>query len=357
MSGLLIEGLSHGYVGHTVLNKISIEISSGEIVCLLGPSGCGKTTLLRVAAGLERRQSGRIFVGGELVADQDVRRLPEQRGVGFMFQDFALFPHLSVAQNVAFGLRNQTAADRASRVQVVLDQVGLTGYDGAYPHTLSGGQQQRVALARALAPAPSVLLLDEPFSGLDENLRIQIREETLSILKTTGVATLMVTHNPEEAMFMADQMMVMGPGGAILQAGSPTEVYMNPANEFVASFFGQINRISAIVSDGFAATPLGPIAAAGFENGQAVTVIVRMDGIQIDPDGGEGEPVTIESARPLGRATFIRFHTKNSDSAVTSFKCRIPGISAVFSETGTTARILPDHAFIFPAVVADGSAT
>ena len=207
MSGLNLNNISHHYGENHVLKDASVSVAAGELVCLLGPSGCGKTTLLRIAAGLEHIQTGRVEIDDEPVADGalSTQAPPEARGVGLMFQDYALFPHLNVRENIAFGL-NGNAKTRGEWIAGALKDMGLADYAKAYPHTLSGGQQQRVALLRALAPNPRVLLLDEPFSGLDVTRRAQIRTDTLEVIKATGVATLMVTHDPEEAMFMADRI-------------------------------------------------------------------------------------------------------------------------------------------------------
>ena len=212
--GLSLERVSHAYGEYEVFSDVSFSVADGEIVCLLGPSGCGKTTLLRLAAGLEKLQTGRVTLSDGVAADRETHVPPELREVGLMFQDFALFPHLSVSDNVAFGLNTLPDVEKRQRVINILMQVNMFEKRADYPHQLSGGQQQRVALARALAPNPAVMLLDEPFSGLDQNLRISLREETLGILKTSNVATLLVTHDPEEAMFMADRILVMGPGGS-----------------------------------------------------------------------------------------------------------------------------------------------
>ncbi len=224
MKGLHVIGVSHAFGDNKVLDNASLMIPAGEVVCLLGPSGSGKTTLLRLAAGLERLQQGAILIDDEIVANEERHVPPEHRGVGLMFQDYALFPHLSVLDNVTFGLLGQ-AKDRARRrAMEMLDQVSMTAHAQNHPNMLSGGQQQRVALARALAPEPKLLLLDEPFSGLDTNMRGQIREETLTVLKANGVATVMVTHDPEEAMFMADRIKILGETGRILQSGRPHDI-------------------------------------------------------------------------------------------------------------------------------------
>ncbi|MBT5013334.1 MAG: ABC transporter ATP-binding protein, partial [Rhodospirillaceae bacterium] len=234
MKGLHIQGLSHSYGDNKVLDNAGLIVPAGELVCMLGPSGCGKSTLLRLAAGLEKVQHGKIIIDDVTVGSADVHLPPEKRHIGLMFQDYALFPHLNVIDNVTFGLLDM-APDKARLLAMdMLTQVGMAAQSDKFPHMLSGGQQQRVALARALAPEPKLLLLDELFSGLDTNLRETIREETLSVLKNSGVATLMVTHDPEEAMFMADRIKIIGANGHILQAGRPHEIYYHPTHEFVA---------------------------------------------------------------------------------------------------------------------------
>ena len=254
MTALALDNVSHAYGNLRAVDGLSLDLQSGEVVCLLGPSGCGKTTVLRLAAGLERLQRGQVLIAGRAVAGNGQEMPPEDRDVGLVFQDFALFPHLSVGDNVAFGLEGLEPAARRERVLATLSQVGMEDYSTSFPHTLSGGQQQRVALARALAPKPKVVLLDEPFSGLDFLLRNQIRDDTLHILKEGGTATLLVTHDPEEAMFMADRIALMR-AGKIIQVGRPVDLYCAPKDAFVASFFGNINRLEGVVMNASVRTP------------------------------------------------------------------------------------------------------
>jgi iron(III) transport system ATP-binding protein len=272
---------------------------------------------------------------------------PERRNVGLMFQDYALFPHLDVAGNVAFGLVRLGQPEREARVAQVLDQVGMSRRARAFPHTLSGGQQQRVALARALAPRPAIMLLDEPFSGLDQSTRIQIREETLGILKQSGVATLMVTHHAEEAMFMADRMLVMGPSGHVLQEGTPHEVYGTPACSFVAAFFGQVNRIDGIAEGGRVETPLGPVPVPGWSDGCRVEIVLREYALALSADGTAGRPVEVLDARPLGRNTFVKFRIAGDGAAGPVFRCRHPGALTATPVHPLRARILPEHVFVY----------
>ena len=247
MAKLEIENLSHSYGTKEVIKNLSLNVEEGQVACLLGPSGCGKTTLLRLVAGLTSLQAGRIRLG-EVVISESAGRIeipPEKRNVGFMFQDYALFPHLDVLHNITFGLNNPSS-EKLAEIQRTMIQMDIVELTDAYPHTLSGGQQQRVALLRALAPLPRLLLLDEPFAGLDINLRVQVREDTLRLIKQMGVTTLMVTHDPQEAMYMADHILIMR-DGKVEQSGSPREIYQFPATEFAARFVGQTNILQGIV--------------------------------------------------------------------------------------------------------------
>ncbi|MGY0560695.1 MULTISPECIES: ABC transporter ATP-binding protein [unclassified Luteimonas] len=252
-----------------VVDGLSLELQAGEIGCLLGASGCGKTTVLRAIAGFEPLIAGSLELEGKPIADAHGGMAPEQRRVGMMFQDYALFPHLDVAANVAFGLQRQPRARRAERVSELLELVGLAGSAGAYPHELSGGQQQRVALARALAPEPALLLLDEPFSNLDIDTRQRLAAELRVLLKATGTTVLMVTHDQSEAFAMADRIGVME-SGRILQWDSAVTLYRRPADRFVADFIGRGSLVSA--------------AAVGLAGGGEV--LLRPESLSCDSAGG-----------------------------------------------------------------------
>jgi len=235
---LAVEQVSKRFGGFVALDGVSLSVDQGELLCLLGPSGCGKTTLLRIIAGLEREDAGRVHAGG-----RELTGLPPQaRDYGILFQSYALFPNLTVAENVAYGLygRGMGRSHRDARVAEMLDLVGLPGSGRKYPGQMSGGQQQRVALARALAPAPSLLLLDEPMSALDARVREHLRMELRQLQRRLNITTIMVTHDQEEAMTMADHIAVMD-GGRIVQAGTPGQIYEQPATAFVAGFIGQAN--------------------------------------------------------------------------------------------------------------------
>ncbi|MCX9155475.1 ABC transporter ATP-binding protein [Niveibacterium sp. 24ML] len=238
MARLSLSGIVQRYGTHTVVNGVSFALEAGTIACLLGPSGCGKTTLLRCIAGFEPVVGGQIHIDDRLVSAPERMLPPEQRHIGMVFQDYALFPHLDVARNIAFGLTARPVAEREARVAELLALVGLPGYGNKYPHELSGGQQQRVALARALAPNPQLVLLDEPFSSLDVDLRERLAAEVRDILKREGVTAILVTHDQHEAFAMADEIGVMHQG-RIQQWDSPYNLYHQPRDRFVADFVGQ----------------------------------------------------------------------------------------------------------------------
>lgn len=290
MAGVELRNVTKRFGAVTALDGINLTVGDGEIVGLLGPSGCGKTTALRLIAGFESPDAGEIYVGERLAAGTGRWVPPERRNVGMVFQDYALFPHLTAAGNVAFGLKSGNGARR--RVQEVLDLVGLGDYGSRYPHELSGGQQQRLALARALAPRPASLLLDEPFSNLDAALRCQMRHEVRSILKHEGVTAVFVTHDQKDAFAICDRIAVMR-DGRVEQVGTPRELYSLPATEFVARFVGLSNVLPGRMADshieGLAcvATELGLLPCHPGCPGTSgeVAVCVRPEWFQLDPAG------------------------------------------------------------------------
>ena len=345
---LHLEDISHNFGTLRAVAGLSLSVGPGEVVCLLGPSGCGKSTVLRLAAGLERLQSGRVTVSGRVVAGDGADVPPEARGVGLVFQDYALFPHLSVLDNVAFGLRGPAAARRARALEV-LKRVGVDDQAARFPHVLSGGQQQRVALARALAPEPGVMLLDEPFSGLDARLRDQVRDSTLHVLKESGAASLLVTHDPDEAMFMADRIAVMREG-ALVQLGTPVELYCRPADAFVARFFGEINSIGARVEQGAAMTPFGPVPTKLPEGG-AAEVLIRPEALRLTAQANGADPraARVLAARMLGRSTLVHLAVDGFGGAKLHLHARVPGRFLPPEGSAWTIELDLDQSFVFPA--------
>jgi iron(III) transport system ATP-binding protein len=349
---LIIEGIRHAYGTQTVLDTIDLNVQPGEVVCLLGPSGCGKTSLLRLIAGLEILQHGRILINGQVVAERHRQMAPEQRGTGFLFQDFALFPHLTVLENTLFGLGAvKDKADRYQQASTALERVNMANFAQAYPHELSGGQQQRVALARALAPKPGIILLDEPFSSLDARLRVQIRDQTLHVLKSTGVATVMVTHDPEEAMFMADRIVLMN-RGRVVQTGSPVDLYSRPENAFVATFFSDVNSITGIVQAGQVQTVFGTIAANELPEGREATIMFRPESIFIDTDpapSDSGVPATVLTTRLLPGTTLVhlRLTTNSANGETLHLHARVPGVCTVPEGSQVFLRVPAGHFYVF----------
>lgn len=297
------------------VDQVSTMLHQGEILGLLGPSGCGKTTLLRLIAGFERPQSGTIMLAGRTVCSDGVWVPPERRDVGVVFQDYALFPHLTVLDNVSFGLKTLARRGKLAKEHVreearrAIALVSLSGYEKRFPHELSGGQQQRVALARAIAPRPSLILLDEPFSNLDVQVRVFLRQEVREVLKSVGTTGVFVTHDQEEALSISDRLAVMR-AGRLEQLGTPEEVYRSPRSYFVASFVTQANFIPAERAGDLWKTPLGsfPVSADGpdFSRGE---LMVRQEDLKLSPDPAGG--LVVRDRQFLGREYCYTLSTSN----------------------------------------------
>jgi iron(III) transport system ATP-binding protein len=291
---LRLDGVTKHYGDVTAVDGVSLELGRHELLALVGPSGCGKSTLLRSIAGLEIIDRGTIILNDVTVDAGRHHTPPEKRSIGLVFQEHALFPHLTVADNVAFGVRRELGrAETRQRVAEMLELVDLAGYQRRYPHELSGGERQRVALARALAPGPALLLLDEPFASLDPNLRSQLRSQVVAALRATGTPAVFVTHDQTEALAIGDRVAVMR-GGHIEHLGTPTEVFHGPANRFVAAFMGEASFLPISTTDGAAATALGPIDASLPLDPLAVAM-VRPDDVVFLPDGADGDAEIIEA--------------------------------------------------------------
>ncbi|MFE5946825.1 ABC transporter ATP-binding protein [Streptomyces sp. NPDC056480] len=299
MNDLQVSGVVKAYgPGATALDGLDLTIQGGQLAAVLGPSGCGKTTLLRVIAGFLRADAGTVTVAGRTLAGPGVHLPPERRRIGIVPQEGALFPHLSVARNVAFGLTGTDRGARANRVDEMLDLVGLGGYGDRMPHELSGGQQQRVALARALAPEPHLILLDEPFSALDSGLRGAVRAEVRAVLRDSGATALLVTHDQQEALSTADSVAVVR-DGRVAQCAAPEDLYQRPADPWVASFVGDAVFVTGTADDRTATTPLGRIPLATSPKGlRKGLVLLRPEQFRLtDPD----------TATAHGTVTDVRF--------------------------------------------------
>ncbi len=343
---LTFENVVRRYDGTDALLGVDLDIAPGEVVCLLGPSGCGKTTLLRIASGIERPTSGRVLINEREVAGPHRFVPPEERSVGLMFQDFALFPHLTILQNVAFGLKALPPDVARREAMSVLSRVGLESYASAYPHILSGGQQQRVALARAIVPRPSVVLMDEPFSGLDVQLRDSMQEETLALLRETRATCMIVTHHPEEAMRMGDRIAVMRKG-RIVQLGRAEELYHHPKELFVARLFSEINELEAHVTNGGIDMPFGRVQADGMKDGEPAMVCIRERGIRLHPAGTCGLAGRVLHVKFLGDVGLVEIGVHGFDEPLRA-RTRV-AVGEVWSKGAeVSVEIDPARILVFP---------
>jgi iron(III) transport system ATP-binding protein len=292
---LRLAGVTRRYAALVAVDRADLALGEGRIACLLGPSGSGKSSLLRMIAGLEPVDEGMIHVAGACLSAPGRTVPPEQRGVGLVFQDNALFPHLDIAGNVAFGIAHLSAAERRERVARLLEQFHVAHLASAFPHMLSGGEQQRVAIARAMARSPALLLLDEPFSGLDGELRSRVREALLADLRRSGATVLIVTHDPAEAMLIADDLLLMA-GGRILQSGAPADCYNHPVSLAAARLLGETFGLPGRVGEGAITTPLGAFPAQGMPDGEGM-LLLRPHHLRLSR---EGTPARVESVRFAG---------------------------------------------------------
>jgi iron(III) transport system ATP-binding protein len=344
VSALSIADLWKGYSGAPVLRGLDLEVPAGSLTAVLGLSGCGKTTLLRVIAGFERAERGAVSLGGQTLDDGRTYIAPERRSVGYVPQEGALFPHLSVRQNVAFGLPRRER--RGQRVAELLEMVGIAALERRLPHELSGGEQQRVALARALARRPQALLLDEPFSSLDASLRARVREEVHALLCEHGVTTVLVTHDQEEALSLADTVAVLR-DGSIIQHGAPAELYERPVDEPLARFLGAVNLIDARFEHGAALTTLGTLALRGGQDvgeSRAGVVLLRPEqlDVQAQEHGGREEHAArgllrgrVEQCRYYGHDALLRIRP---DGPGEPLLARVHGAQALPIGTPVTVR-------------------
>ena len=349
-ASLTFEGVERRYGETMALSGVSLDIAPGEVVCLLGPSGCGKTTLLRIASGIEKPSKGRVLISGREVAGPARFVPPEERHVGLMFQDFALFPHLTILENVAFGLRSLPKEEARREALTGLARVGLERTADAYPHTLSGGQQQRVALARALVPRPSVVLMDEPFSGLDVQLRTRLQDDTLALLRETRATSMIVTHHPDEAMRLGDRIVVMR-DGRIVQAGTLTQLYREPVDLFVARLFSEINEIPWTVEGGALRTPVGTFVVPELAEGDPAVLGIRQRAIRFARPG-QGQPARIKRLKILGDAAILEVAVQGFDQPL---KVRIREMDVPQTEGEIAVVVDPERVLVFPAEATEKS--
>lgn len=347
-ASLSIENLSAGYGGKKVLNDVTFTAPPGALLCLVGPSGCGKSTLLRIIAGLDAPYSGTVRIGDDVLTGDGVFLRPQERRVGLVFQHPSLFPHMTVKENIAFGLNKVSAGARAAKTAEMLALTGLDALASRYPHQLSGGQQQRAALARSLAPEPRAMLLDEPFANLDHTLRRDIREDVAALLKNAGVPAVMVTHDPEEALIMADRMVLLDEHGAVRQAGTPEELHNNPVDIASAAFFGVINVIEAKREGDMIVSHVGAVPARDYAphlpDGAPAVLVTRPEGLRIEaPEASACVNAAVTGARHTGAGWLVsaaldtgeqvRFHHIYGE-------CPAPGARVCIG-------VEPPHLFVF----------
>jgi iron(III) transport system ATP-binding protein len=327
-------------VPEPVVNDLSFDVLASETLALLGPSGCGKTTTLRLLAGFESPDGGEVRVQEKVVASPEAWVAPERRGMGMVFQNFALFPHLTVSQNVGYGLRRKRNGERRQRIAEMLELAGMAGYGERYPHQLSGGQQQRVALARALAPKPVVLLMDEPFGSLDTALRSEMRREVKAILQQTKTTTIIVTHDQEEALSLADRVLILNKG-RMAQFDTPDEIYHRPVSRFVAGFVGKADFIPARLLEDHVVTELGVFPLHGTPPPEPVDLLVRPDDIAITPDSG-GQGIVVH--REFQGSSNLYTVRLPSGLSVRSVQ---PSLAVMDVGQRVVVRATPDHVVLF----------
>lgn len=343
---LQVSNVSRHFDGTAALQDISLSVAAGEIICLVGHSGCGKTTLLKMISGIDTPDNGSVFINGQPIVNGTHFIEPEQRRVGVVFQNYALFPHLTVKQNVLFGLRKTPRATASARADELLELVGLSHMAARYPHMLSGGEQQRVALARALAPTPDILLMDEPFSNLDQGLRQKVRSETIALLRKLGTTVIIVTHDAEEALSAGDRIVLMR-SGRIIQQGTAHEIYDQPNGRYTADFFCNFNALSGTIRDGRIETALGSFELTDQQNvNGAVHMYLRPSHIYPVSDDGDLHNTikgTVTERHFLGETEELVVHTDDQSAPL-----RVRTALRLPADTGTIRlRLDTDKAFFF----------
>ena len=321
---LRVENLNWTNSGKKIVSDISLSLFPGEVLCLLGDSGCGKTSLLRLISGLEKEDSGEIFINEEIISSKKFSALPENRPVSMIFQDYALFPHMTVYQNIAYGVSALQKEQKTSKIDKIIRDLDIQEHLKKYPHELSGGEQQRVALARAIAPEPLILLMDEPFSGLDRSLREYIREETISLLRNSQAAIILVTHDPEEAMLVGDRIALMR-NGNINQIGTNDEMIFQPINDYTVSTFSNVNTYQSIIKNKKVETPFGFFEIPDNISGNQAKILIRDQAFQI-VNPTENNSYKVNQIDYTGENSRIELSSTNSDTQV---KITVPGKTSV----------------------------
>ena len=342
-----IKNLSHTINKYNVLKNINLELEKDKIACILGPSGCGKTTLLKLIAGLDKVKSGEIILNNVVVSSQSKHLATEKRKIGFLFQDYALFPHLTVRDNLNFALKNSKKITHD--IDEIIEIIKLPNSLNKYPHELSGGEQQRVALARSIISQPDFLLLDEPFSSLDLNLKEEIRDDTLHLLQKSNVTVLIVTHDPFEAMFISNKIFIMKKNGEIVQSGSPQDLYNNPINSYVAGFFGETNKFEGMVKNAQVKTPIGIIKTAKNIENKKVEIHVRPQAIKLHQEQTpvNGIKGTVVASRLMGSYSFVHISVLNNNNEVIHIHSHMPPTFSPKQSSAVRIEVDQNQTFIF----------
>ena len=348
MLAVRINNLSYSMNEKKILNNINLQLEKEKIACILGPSGCGKTTLLKLIAGLSKVQEGEIFLNENLVSSSNIHLKTEKRKIGFLFQDYALFPHQTVKQNLQFAIKDKSTSHR---VEEIMDVIKLSDSLEKYPHELSGGEQQRVALARSIIAKPDLLLLDEPFSSLDLNLKEEVRDDTLHLLQKSNISVLLVTHDPFEAMFISNQINIMNKNGEIVQSGSPTDLYNLPNSSYVANFFGETNKFHGVVKDTIVETPVGEFKVENNLESKNVDIFIRPETVKLSKEQTpvNGIKGTVMASKLMGTYSFIHLSVLSKNNEVVHVHSHMPPNFLPNQSSAVGIEIDKEQTFIFPS--------
>ena len=349
MLAVKINNLSHSINNQKVLQNINLELEKDKIACILGPSGCGKTTLLKLIAGLEKVTTGDIIINDEIVSSNTMHLKTEKRKIGFLFQDYALFPHLTVKKNLNFAISN--GKKEKHDIEEIIEIIKLPNSLHKYPHELSGGEQQRVALARSIIAQPDLLLLDEPFSSLDLSLKEEVRDDTLHLLQKSNISVLIVTHDPFEAMFISNKIYIMQKSGKIVQAGSPRQLYNEPINSYVAGFFGETNKFKGMVKNAEVQTPIGKIKTHNNLESKEVIIHVRPQGIKLTQEKTpvNGIKGTVMASKLMGSFSFVHLSVLDHNNEIVHVHSHMPASFIPGQSTAVGIEIDDEQIYVFPA--------